>query len=527
MTIISDTQLTAVSPPGVGTVDITVTTPGGTSASSTADQFTYTTAATSVPAVTAIAPDTGPASGGTTVTITGSGFTDASAVTFGPLSAGMTIISDTQLTAVSPPGVGTVDITVTTPGGTSASGTADQFTYTTAAVPPPVVTGVSPATGTATGGVSVVITGSGFAGALAVSFGPLSAAMTIISDTQLTAVSPPGVGTVDITVTTPGGTSAPGTADQFTYIPAVTNYQPTPINTGALIPDTGTANVTLTPQPGSGQTTFTISVAGEEQVKTIVNVNPVSLTSPLLAGTPWIDHPSGQQWVTLTWSAQNANATGFTIARDGTTITPTLAYDTSEYTVPLSNPAQTATFTITAEGYVTSNSTTTQSVVVSPALQILDFTTSASRIVRGQGVTLSWNVIAFTTVSVFELEGGQETVIHTSTPGAATSLGVTPSVTTAYGINAYGAAGQTAGPVYASVTVTKPGKEHKDKEKEEKEDLLEKQSKDHEPQILPGLLTGESDAPDPGLPGGGRGAFIEPDERPDVGAHLRNDGSGA
>ena len=528
MNIISDAQITAVSPLGAGTVDITVTTPGGSSAPSTADHFTYTTAATSVPAVTAIAPGTGPATGGTTVTITGSGFADASAVSFGPLSAAMTIVSNTQITAVSPPGAGTVDITVTTPGGTSAPSTADQFTYTTAAVPAPVVTGVSPAAGTATGGVSVVITGSGFAGAIAVSFGPLSAAMTIVSDTQITAVSPPGIGTVDITVTTPGGSSAPITADQFTYIPAATNYQSI-MSTGGQIPDTGTANVTLTPQqPDSGQTTFTISIGGEVQATTIVNVNPVSLSSPLVAGTPWID-PSGQQWVTLTWSAQGANATGFTIARDNTTISTipsTLAYDTSECTVPLANPAHTSTFTITATGYEPPGSITFQSVPVSPVLQILDFTTSASRIVRGQDVTLSWNVIGFTTVSVFELVGEQKTFIYTGALGA-TTVTASPDVSTTYGITAQGPGVQTAGPVYASVTVTKPEKEHKDKEKEKegKEDLLEKQSKDIEPQTLPGTSTGESDAPDPGLPGGSLRAFIEPDERPDVGAHLRHDGS--
>jgi hypothetical protein len=41
------------------------------------------------------------------------------------------------------------------------------------------------------------------------------------------------------------------------------------------------------------------------------------------------------------------------------------------------------------------------------------------------------------------------------------------------------------------------------------------------------LSTGESDAADPGLPGGSQQAFISPDERPDVGAHLRNDDPGA
>jgi hypothetical protein len=63
-----------------------------------------------------------------------------------------------------------------------------------------------------------VITGSGFTGATSVSFGAAAATkFTVNSGTQVTAISPPGTGTVDITVTTPSGTSAATAADQFTY----------------------------------------------------------------------------------------------------------------------------------------------------------------------------------------------------------------------------------------------------------------------------------------------------------------------
>jgi hypothetical protein len=41
MTVNSDSQITATSPAGTGTVDVTVVVPGGTSATSAADQFTY------------------------------------------------------------------------------------------------------------------------------------------------------------------------------------------------------------------------------------------------------------------------------------------------------------------------------------------------------------------------------------------------------------------------------------------------------------------------------------------------------
>ena len=81
----------------------------------------------------------------------------------------------------------------------------------------PVVTAVSPVTGAGTGGDSVTITGSGFADATAVDFGGVSAVMTVSSDNEITATSPPGSGTVDVTVATPSGTSATSAADQFTY----------------------------------------------------------------------------------------------------------------------------------------------------------------------------------------------------------------------------------------------------------------------------------------------------------------------
>jgi len=87
--------------------------------------------ADTTPVVTAVSPAAGPVAGGTTVTVTGSGFTDATAVDFGATAAtGFTVDSDTQITATSPPGICTVDVTVTTAAGTSPATAADQFEYT-------------------------------------------------------------------------------------------------------------------------------------------------------------------------------------------------------------------------------------------------------------------------------------------------------------------------------------------------------------------------------------------------------------
>lgn len=219
----SDTQITATSPAAnlSGAVDVTVTTPNGTSATNSADQFTYITAA--APTVTGINPTSGPASGGTSVTITGTGFNGATRLSFGSTAtSNFTVASDTQITATSPAAnlSGAVDVTVTTPNGTSATSGADQFTYMTTGAAP-TVTGISPTSGSAAGGDSVTITGSGFTGATGVSFGStLASSFNVDSDTQITATSPVAnlSGIVDVTVTTPNGTSAAGNADQFTYI---------------------------------------------------------------------------------------------------------------------------------------------------------------------------------------------------------------------------------------------------------------------------------------------------------------------
>jgi len=216
-TVNSATQIAATSPSGSGTVDVTVTTPAGTSAASSSDQFTYNATA-QAPAVSGINPSSGPAGGGTSVTISGSNFSGVTAVKFGGnAAASYTVNSASQITATSPAGSGTVDVTVTTGAGTSATSSSDRFTYN-AAAQPPAVSGISPSSGSTSGGTSVTISGSNFSGASAVKFGGNAAAsFTVNSSTQITATSPAGSGTVDVTVTTAAGTSAVVSADRFTY----------------------------------------------------------------------------------------------------------------------------------------------------------------------------------------------------------------------------------------------------------------------------------------------------------------------
>jgi serine/threonine protein kinase len=260
----SSTQITVTSPPGSGTVNVTVSTPGGTSA---ATRFTYTVAA---PAVTGLSPSSGPAAGGTAVTITGTGLGSASGVSFGGAGAAITGDSATRITVTSPAGSGTVDVTVTTPGGTAAAG---HFTYE---VPAPDVTGLSPSSGPEAGGTAVTITGTGLGGATGVSFGGAGAAITGDSATQVTVTSPAGSGTVDVTVTTPGGTAAAG---QFTYevpAPDVTGLSP------SEGPDGGGTTVTIS---GTGLAGATVSFGGVAAKIVSDSSTQITVVSPPGKGT--------------------------------------------------------------------------------------------------------------------------------------------------------------------------------------------------------------------------------------------------
>lgn len=107
----------------------------------------------------------------------------------------------------------------------------------TAAVAPPVVTEVLPSTGPAAGGTTVVITGTGFSGASTVTFGGADAQIFFInSDTQISAISPAGVGTVDVVVTNSAGSSGVSTATKFTYGPPTLTMTPAPTTfTGGIV----------------------------------------------------------------------------------------------------------------------------------------------------------------------------------------------------------------------------------------------------------------------------------------------------
>ncbi|MFF8786350.1 IPT/TIG domain-containing protein [Streptomyces sp. NPDC015125] len=201
-TVVSPTQITAVVPAATaGPVGVTVTTPGGSSTLQSAYFYVST------PVLTGVAPPSGPLSGGNTVTLTGVHLIEATAVRFGTTAAsGFTVVSDSQITAVVPAGAaGLADVTVSTVGGTS---NAVSYTY----LPAPVVTVLTPSQGPASGGITFTLIGTDLAQTTTVLVGGPPAGFTVVSDTHIVVDAPPGApGTVNVTVTTPGGTSAPKT----------------------------------------------------------------------------------------------------------------------------------------------------------------------------------------------------------------------------------------------------------------------------------------------------------------------------
>ena len=191
-------------------VSVTATDNAGFSGSAS---FTWTVIG---PVITGVKPSSGGA--GTKVTVDGSGLAGATSVKFGSVAATSFSVNakGTKITVRAPgEAAGTVNIVVTTSEGPTLPTASDNFTFVS-----PVVTKVSPASGLTTGGTRVTIKGSGFNGATAVDFGSVAAVSFAVNakGTQIRVSAPAhSAGVVDVTVTTPGGTSPTTNADLYTF----------------------------------------------------------------------------------------------------------------------------------------------------------------------------------------------------------------------------------------------------------------------------------------------------------------------
>lgn len=168
------------------------------------------------PRVAGVNPNAGRSTGGTVVTVVGSGLNGTTKVLFGTEpGTNVTVASDSSLTVTSPAHQpAKVNVFVVAIGVKSKANSADAFTFH------PFITSVSPTSGTHLGGKTVTISGGGFTGASQVHFGPFPAqSFTVVSDSEIQAVTPAtsAPGTANVRVVTNGVTSPVVTADRYRF----------------------------------------------------------------------------------------------------------------------------------------------------------------------------------------------------------------------------------------------------------------------------------------------------------------------
>lgn len=283
------------------------------------DAFTFSGLA---PAVTTVAPATGPSLGGTPVTITGTGFVDGVTVEFGTGDArraarSVVVVSPTKITAVTPAHpADDVTVTVVNPDRGTAS-LPSGYTYSPSAAPS--ITSIDPANGSSLGGTSITMLGSGFATGAVVRFGDLASAgvdapAAVIDGGRLTVTSPPHPsGAVDVRVVNPDGAVSPPTTYTFHAAPAPT--------IASVSPGTG---------PTAGGTLLTVSGTGFADGAEVV-VGGVPLTAQLDAaqGIVLPIVRSGTEIVGVTPPGVAGPADVVVVNPDGATATATagFAYD--------------------------------------------------------------------------------------------------------------------------------------------------------------------------------------------------------
>ncbi len=305
VTVVSGTTITAVTPAGAaGSANVVVTNPDTLTATAT-NAFTYTSGPPPAPTVTAVSPVSGPTAGGTTITVTGTGFQTGATVTVGGAAAtSVTVLSAATITAVTPAGTaGPANVTVTNPDAQTGTLTGG-FTYTGG----PTLSAVSPSSGDVSGGTPVTLSGTSFQTGATVTFGGnLATSVVVVSPTTITCQTPSGsAGAVTVTVTNPDTTSA-SLSSGYTYttggtVPTVTAVSPTsgPAAGGTLVTITGT----------NFQTGAVVTIGGVAATS-VTFVNSTTITAVTPAAVPGAP-PASTVTVTNPGGASGSLASGFT-----------------------------------------------------------------------------------------------------------------------------------------------------------------------------------------------------------------------
>jgi hypothetical protein len=245
--VVSSTSITATAPAhSAGSVSVVVINTDSQSGTLT-NGYSYTNPA---PKVTSIAPTSGPAAGGTNVTITGTGFLSGATLSLGgAVATGVNVVNSTSITATTAAHAAGVVNVVVTNSDSQSSTLANAYTYVAA----PTVTAINPATGPIAGGNGATITGANFVSGATVSFGGTAATGVTVAGSAVITATPPAhsAGTVEVVVANPDGQSSKLT-NGYTY-----SAEPS-LGLGIPYGDPNSATV------AAGQTaTYTLSIGGE------------------------------------------------------------------------------------------------------------------------------------------------------------------------------------------------------------------------------------------------------------------------
>jgi hypothetical protein len=232
---VNDNLITAVTPPGSGVASVSVTV--GSNTATLPAGFTYEL----VPVVTAVTPGRGPTSGGTAITVTGSGFETGDTLYIGALAATVSTLSASSISATTPPGTaGANDVRVVSVRDPQLVGIlTGGFVYDDAFQ----LVQLSPTSGAQAGGTYVVLFGTGLQPGTSAKFaGNAATDVQLIDAYTLSCHTPPGnPGAVDVSAT------PPGTGSTGSTLPAAFSYfDPTNTQGGSSGgPLDGTLNVTV------------------------------------------------------------------------------------------------------------------------------------------------------------------------------------------------------------------------------------------------------------------------------------------
>jgi len=419
-TFVSSTALTATVPASLiatpGSAAVLVTNPDGAVSNSLA--FTIRSGII----LTSINPTTIPAnSKATPITATGSGFAQGATIMFNGIAIGTTFVSATSLTGTIPPellvNTGTFTVAVVNPNGDASN--ALSFVVTTA-LPPPVITSVSPTSALAgAAATTITVSGSGFVQGSTVQFGTSNSATTFVNANQLRAVVTAAQlaqgGVFTIVVVNPNGDISN----------SVTFNVITPLSITSLSPSAIAAGV--------GDTTISIAGAGYVAGAT-VQIGSTSVSANVTSSTQLsaqIPAAALAQGAVVNVTVTNpdgtvSNALPLTIVAlptisVGATITPA---GTNQVVITLDNPAPTdllGTLVLTFQ----SNASNTPANYIDPAIQFasggtsITFTIpkgSKTATLPGNGIFSPGSVAGTLTLTLTRLIAGIDNVLPSPPP---------------------------------------------------------------------------------------------------------------